>query len=192
MTGYLNEERRRFGLFTKADCEPAPLTKELNEASINRGVRIIHVTSDTRDVEPSNGGQTNPLFAKAQPDSVRLGQRKFVAKILVQQANPSWRYCVTHCVVCCWQGLGRGAGWHDWIGDVHGDPHNPLNLCMMTDIRAEDIASMDEKIGEMFTSMKDTAEQLDEAITDKRNIEEGKRRKRILGEGHTTHILIEE
>jgi hypothetical protein len=185
LTEYLNEERRRFGLFTKADCEPAPLTKELNEAYINRGIRTIYV-------EPSNGGQTNPLFAKAQPDSVRLGQRKFVAKILVQQANPNWKYCVTHCVVCSWQGLGRGAGWHDWIGDVHGDPHNPLSQCVMTDIRTEDIASMDEKIGEMFTAMKGTAEQLDEAITDKRNIEETKRRKRTLGEGHMTHIRIEE
>lgn len=179
-------------MFTNADCEPAPLTKELNEAFINREVRIIHVPSDARHVEPSNGGQTNPLFAKAQPDSVRLGQRKFVAKILVQQTNPRWRYCVTHCVVCSWQGVGRGAGWHDWIGDVHGDPYNPLNQCVMADIRAEDIASLDEKIGEMFSAMKGMAEQLDEAIADKRNIEEAKRRKRTFGEGHTTHITIGE
>jgi hypothetical protein len=125
------------------------LTKELNQ--------FLELTS---------GSGTNPLFNRQLADSVKLGTRKMVAKIILQNKNPKWAFCRRHYVIVSWQSERKG--WTDWAGDVHGDINDPANQCYLVNIPPEDIATLDGKVGEMLSSLRHTATKLTEAIDSKR------------------------
>jgi hypothetical protein len=147
---------------------PQGATKEIVEAEGFGTQGIAHpaynARLDNRQVEPTSGGDTNPLFAPEQPDSVRLGTRKMVAKIILQGgANTKWAYCQTHDVVVY---LDKDGVFRDWVSGKHMDRRDPLNNCRIVAINPNIIAQLDSKVAEMLGSLNQVAETLTESIAE--------------------------
>jgi hypothetical protein len=140
---------------------------------------IVEASGFGRNVQPSTGADTNPLFSGQQPDSVRLGTRRMVAKVLIRQKNPQWAFCRTHSVVVY---RDKDGTWRDWVQDKHNDALDPLNRCHITAISPEQIAQLDEKLAEMLGGLTQVAATLVENITEAK---EAKRRKHAEGRSST-------
>lgn len=142
--------------------------------------KIVEAEGYGRTVEPTSGPDTTRMFlGKYQPDSVRLGTRKMVAKVLVQQQNPQWAFCQTHCVVVYKEKDGT---FRDWCNDKHNDTRDILNRCVIVAIDADQIAQLDDKLGEMLGGLRQVASTMIDEITEAK---EAKRRKHVERQGST-------
>ena len=148
-----SEERKRLGIWTHDDLRPMPRAVA-EDCGYDSGSNM-----GSRAVEPTDGSTTNPVFVGTQPDSVRVGTKRMVSRIIVQTRpeDVNWAMCRTHAVVCYQDEDGK---FRDWCNQVHGAnptlisyPYPPHAACKLVPIKAVDVVNMFDEATQLAANM---------------------------------------